>query len=139
MGIILCCIKSFYMKSTKTITYGKKSYVIVPFSCGDTKLINCFCLISAPKGHPRPKAEVDCVQHLNNQLQRHRRHRRIASMQQQRAALRRIRQLQQKVTLSLVCVPCSSLINDCLYYKAYYWLVCLTVFYIHILIFVSLD
>ncbi|XP_072569193.1 laminin subunit beta-1 isoform X1 [Paramormyrops kingsleyae] len=53
-------------------------------------------------GHPRPKAEVDCVQHLNNQLQRHRRHRRIASMQQQRAALRRIRQLQQKPDIQII-------------------------------------
>ncbi|XP_028849325.1 laminin subunit beta-2 isoform X2 [Denticeps clupeoides] len=46
-------------------------------------------------GRPRPQAENDCVQHLNNQLKRHRRHRHIASAQQQRAALRRIRQLQQ--------------------------------------------
>ncbi|KAG7283440.1 hypothetical protein CRUP_035233, partial [Coryphaenoides rupestris] len=46
-------------------------------------------------GKARPQAEVDCVEHLNNQLQRHRRHRRIATAQQQRAALRRIRQLQQ--------------------------------------------
>ncbi|XP_030624313.1 laminin subunit beta-2 [Chanos chanos] len=46
-------------------------------------------------GKPRPQAETDCVEHLNNQLRRHRRHRRIATAQQQRAALRRIRQLQQ--------------------------------------------
>ncbi|XP_045065518.1 laminin subunit beta-2-like [Coregonus clupeaformis] len=46
-------------------------------------------------GKARPQAEVDCVEHLNNQLRRHRRHQRIASAQQQRAALRRIRQLQQ--------------------------------------------
>ncbi|KAL4655406.1 laminin subunit beta-2-like isoform X1 [Arapaima gigas] len=46
-------------------------------------------------GRPRPKAEVDCVEHFNNLLRRHRRHRRIAAAQQQRAALRRIRQLQQ--------------------------------------------
>uniref|UniRef100_A0A667ZMI4 Laminin, beta 2-like n=1 Tax=Myripristis murdjan TaxID=586833 RepID=A0A667ZMI4_9TELE len=50
---------------------------------------------SALPGKPRPQAEIDCVQHLNNQLRRHRRHRRIATSQQQRAALRRIRQLQQ--------------------------------------------
>ncbi|XP_030208382.1 LOW QUALITY PROTEIN: laminin subunit beta-2, partial [Gadus morhua] len=46
-------------------------------------------------GKARPQAEVDCVEHLNNQLQRHRRHRRMATAKQQRAALRRIRQLQQ--------------------------------------------
>ncbi|XP_071205207.1 laminin subunit beta-1-like [Salvelinus alpinus] len=46
-------------------------------------------------GKARPQAEVDCVEHLNNQLRRHRRHQRIANAQQQRAALRRIRQLQQ--------------------------------------------
>ncbi|XP_071783632.2 laminin subunit beta-1 isoform X1 [Centroberyx gerrardi] len=50
---------------------------------------------SALPGKARPQAEIDCVQHLNNQLRRHRRHRRIATAQQQRAALRRIRQLQQ--------------------------------------------
>ncbi|KAG7472317.1 hypothetical protein MATL_G00107440 [Megalops atlanticus] len=46
-------------------------------------------------GRARPQAETDCVEHLNNQLRRHRRHRRIAAAQQQRAALGRIRQLQQ--------------------------------------------
>ncbi|XP_056304742.1 laminin subunit beta-1 [Danio aesculapii] len=51
-------------------------------------------------GSPRPQAETDCVQHLNNQLRRHRRHRHIA--QQQRAALRRIRQLQQTPSVSSV-------------------------------------
>ncbi|KAJ3586836.1 hypothetical protein NHX12_013228 [Muraenolepis orangiensis] len=50
---------------------------------------------SSLPGTARPQAEVDCVEHLNNQLQRQRRHRRIATAQQQRAALRRIRQLQQ--------------------------------------------
>ncbi|XP_041655654.1 laminin subunit beta-2 [Cheilinus undulatus] len=46
-------------------------------------------------GKVRPQAETDCVEHLNNQLRRHRRHRRITNSQQHRAALRRIRQLQQ--------------------------------------------
>ncbi|KAG5838540.1 hypothetical protein ANANG_G00224730 [Anguilla anguilla] len=46
-------------------------------------------------GRARPQAQTDCVQHLNNQLRRHKRHRRIAAAQQQRAALRRIRQLQE--------------------------------------------
>uniref|UniRef100_A0A3Q2XNE3 Laminin, beta 2-like n=1 Tax=Hippocampus comes TaxID=109280 RepID=A0A3Q2XNE3_HIPCM len=50
---------------------------------------------SALPGKVRPQAETDCVQHLSNQLRRHRRHRRIANPQQHRAALRRIRQLQQ--------------------------------------------
>ncbi|XP_037130494.1 laminin subunit beta-2 [Syngnathus acus] len=50
---------------------------------------------AALPGKVRPQAETDCVQHLNNQLRRHRRHRRIANPQQHRAALRRIRQLQQ--------------------------------------------
>ncbi|KAJ8257557.1 hypothetical protein GJAV_G00186910 [Gymnothorax javanicus] len=50
---------------------------------------------SALPGRARPQAETDCVQHLNNQLRRHKRHRRIAAAQQQRTALRRIRQLQQ--------------------------------------------
>uniref|UniRef100_W5N6F6 Laminin subunit beta-2 n=1 Tax=Lepisosteus oculatus TaxID=7918 RepID=W5N6F6_LEPOC len=53
-------------------------------------------------GKPRPKAETDCVEHLNNQLRRHRRHRRIANAQQQRAALRRIRQLQQTPDVKIV-------------------------------------
>ncbi|XP_051517314.1 laminin subunit beta-2 [Myxocyprinus asiaticus] len=53
-------------------------------------------------GKPRPQAETDCVQHLNNQLRRHRRHRRIATAQQQRAALRRIQQLQQTPSVSTV-------------------------------------
>uniref|UniRef100_A0A8D2ZRP9 Laminin, beta 2-like n=1 Tax=Scophthalmus maximus TaxID=52904 RepID=A0A8D2ZRP9_SCOMX len=46
-------------------------------------------------GQVRPQAETDCVQHLSNQLRRHRRHRRVTNSQQHRAALRRIRQLQQ--------------------------------------------
>ncbi|XP_077371311.1 laminin subunit beta-1 isoform X3 [Festucalex cinctus] len=51
---------------------------------------------SALPGKVRPQAETDCVQHLSNQLRRHRRHRRIANNpQQHRVALRRIRQLQQ--------------------------------------------
>ncbi|XP_070766889.1 laminin subunit beta-1 [Enoplosus armatus] len=50
---------------------------------------------SALPGKVRPQAETDCVQHLSNQLRRHRRHRRITNSQQHRAALRRIRQLQQ--------------------------------------------
>ncbi|XP_051915351.1 laminin subunit beta-2 [Hippocampus zosterae] len=50
---------------------------------------------SALPGKVRPQAETDCVQHLSNQLRRHRRHRRIANPQQHRTALRRIRQLQQ--------------------------------------------
>uniref|UniRef100_A0A8C1T9L1 Laminin, beta 2-like n=1 Tax=Cyprinus carpio TaxID=7962 RepID=A0A8C1T9L1_CYPCA len=50
-------------------------------------------------GNPRPQAETDCVQHLNNQLRRNRRHHRRHIAQQQRAALRRIRQLQQTVSL----------------------------------------
>ncbi|MCJ8741639.1 hypothetical protein PDJAM_G00072970 [Pangasius djambal] len=44
-------------------------------------------------GKPRPLAISDCTHHLNNQLRRHRRHRHVTP--QQRAALRRIRQLQQ--------------------------------------------
>lgn len=57
-------------------------------------------LLSSPllsQGKVRPQAETDCVQHLSNQLRRHRRHRRITNSQQHRAALRRIRQLQQTV------------------------------------------
>ncbi|TMS16035.1 Laminin subunit beta-1, partial [Larimichthys crocea] len=50
---------------------------------------------SALPGKVRPQAETDCVQHLSNQLRRNRRHRRITNSQQHRAALRRIRQLQQ--------------------------------------------
>lgn len=44
-------------------------------------------------GNPRPLAVNDCTQHLGNLLRRYRRHRHIT--QQQRVALRRIRQLQQ--------------------------------------------
>ncbi|XP_005744725.1 laminin subunit beta-2 isoform X1 [Pundamilia nyererei] len=46
-------------------------------------------------GQVRQQATNDCVQHLSNQLRRHRRHRNIAKSQQHQAALRRIRQLQQ--------------------------------------------
>ncbi|XP_068184392.1 laminin subunit beta-1 [Antennarius striatus] len=59
-------------------------------------------------GHPvlpgkvRPQAETDCVQHLSNQLRRHRRHRHITDSQQHRAALRRIRQLQQTPDVTTV-------------------------------------
>uniref|UniRef100_A0A8C9VHC6 Laminin, beta 2-like n=1 Tax=Scleropages formosus TaxID=113540 RepID=A0A8C9VHC6_SCLFO len=53
-------------------------------------------------GRPRPKAEIDCVEHFNNQLRRHRRHRHVAAAQQQRAALRRIRQLQQTPDVKIV-------------------------------------
>ncbi|XP_052450464.1 laminin subunit beta-1-like [Carassius gibelio] len=51
-------------------------------------------------GNLRPQAETDCVQHLNNQLRRNRRHHRRHIAQQQRAALRRIRQLQQTPSVS---------------------------------------
>uniref|UniRef100_A0A3Q3VKW8 Uncharacterized protein n=1 Tax=Mola mola TaxID=94237 RepID=A0A3Q3VKW8_MOLML len=53
-------------------------------------------------GKVRPQAENDCVQHLSNQLRRHRRHRQITSSQQHRAALRRIRQLQQTPNVTSV-------------------------------------
>ncbi|XP_031421824.1 laminin subunit beta-1 [Clupea harengus] len=48
-------------------------------------------------GKRRPDADTDCVEQLNNQLRRrrHDRHHRIASAHQKRAALRRLRQLQQ--------------------------------------------
>ncbi|KAG9269610.1 laminin subunit beta-1 [Astyanax mexicanus] len=51
-------------------------------------------------GKPRPQAGNNCAEHLNNQLKRHKRHRHIA--QQQRAALRRIRQLQQTPDVTTV-------------------------------------
>ncbi|TSM04853.1 Laminin subunit beta-2 [Bagarius yarrelli] len=44
-------------------------------------------------GKAKPAAITNCAEHLSNQLRRHRRHRHIT--QQQKAALRRIRQLQQ--------------------------------------------
>ncbi|XP_016138604.1 laminin subunit beta-1-like [Sinocyclocheilus grahami] len=53
-------------------------------------------------GNPRPQAETDCVQHLNNQLRRNRRHHHRHIAQQQRATLRRIRQLQQTPSVSTV-------------------------------------
>uniref|UniRef100_A0A3P8UUK8 Laminin, beta 2-like n=1 Tax=Cynoglossus semilaevis TaxID=244447 RepID=A0A3P8UUK8_CYNSE len=53
-------------------------------------------------GKVRPQAETDCVEHLSNQLRRHRRHRRVTDSQQSRAALRRIRQLQQTPDVSTV-------------------------------------
>uniref|UniRef100_H3CA06 Laminin, beta 2-like n=1 Tax=Tetraodon nigroviridis TaxID=99883 RepID=H3CA06_TETNG len=66
-----------------------------------------------PQGKERPQAETDCVQHLSNQLRRHRRHRHVASVWQQRAALRRIRQLQQTVRHTLCTQPdVSSLHRD---------------------------
>uniref|UniRef100_A0A7N9ARS4 Laminin subunit beta-1 n=1 Tax=Mastacembelus armatus TaxID=205130 RepID=A0A7N9ARS4_9TELE len=46
-------------------------------------------------GKVRPNADTDCVEHLSNQLRRHRRHHRISNMQQHHAALTRIRQLRQ--------------------------------------------
>lgn len=58
-------------------------------------------LSSLSQGKVRPQAETDCVQHLSNQLRRHRRHRRVTNSQQHRAALRRIRQLQQTVHVVL--------------------------------------
>ncbi|XP_076019504.1 laminin subunit beta-1 [Genypterus blacodes] len=57
---------------------------------------------SALPGKARPQAETECVQHLSNQLRRQRRHRRIANTQQERAALRRIRQLQQTPDVTTV-------------------------------------
>lgn len=57
---------------------------------------------SALPGKVRPQAETDCVQHLSNQLRRHRRHRRVTNSQQHRAALRRIRQLQQTPDVTTV-------------------------------------
>ncbi|XP_056896731.1 laminin subunit beta-2 isoform X1 [Takifugu flavidus] len=53
-------------------------------------------------GKVRPQAETDCVQHLSNQLRRHRYHRHITSLRQQRVALRRIRQLQQTPDVTTV-------------------------------------
>ncbi|XP_026854032.2 laminin subunit beta-1 isoform X1 [Electrophorus electricus] len=51
-------------------------------------------------GSPRPQAGNICVEQLNNQLRRHKRHRHI--VQQQRAKLRHIRQLQQKPDVTTV-------------------------------------
>ncbi|XP_053338679.1 laminin subunit beta-1 [Clarias gariepinus] len=51
-------------------------------------------------GTPRPLAVNECAQHLSNQLRRLKRHRHIT--QQQRAALRRIRQLQQAPDVTIV-------------------------------------
>ncbi|XP_068606555.1 laminin subunit beta-1 [Brachionichthys hirsutus] len=57
---------------------------------------------AALPGKVRPQAETDCVQHLSNQLRRHRRHRHVPDSQQHRAALRRIRQLQQTPDVTTV-------------------------------------
>ncbi|XP_062872107.1 laminin subunit beta-1 [Trichomycterus rosablanca] len=51
-------------------------------------------------GKPRPQAGNDCAQHLNNQVRRYRRHKHI--VQQRRAVLRRIRQLQQTPDVTTV-------------------------------------
>ena len=67
-------------------------------------------LLLSSQGKVRPQAETDCVQHLSNQLRRHRRHRRVTNSQQHRAALRRIRQLQQTVGYLL-----------CLIHRLYVW------------------
>ncbi|KAM8864102.1 laminin subunit beta-1 isoform 3-T5 [Spinachia spinachia] len=64
------------------------------FPSSRSHLLLSRCLPSS-QGKVRPQAETDCVQHLSNQLRRHRRHHRISNSQQHRAALRRIRQLQQ--------------------------------------------
>ncbi|XP_037540958.1 laminin subunit beta-1 [Nematolebias whitei] len=57
---------------------------------------------SSLSGKVRPQAADDCIQHLNNQARRHRRHRRISSSQPYQAALRRIRQLQQTPDVTTV-------------------------------------
>ncbi|KAM9750902.1 laminin subunit beta-1 isoform 1-T2 [Menidia menidia] len=57
---------------------------------------------SSLPGKVRPQASDDCIQHLNNQARRHRRHGRISSSQQHQAALRRIRQLQQTPDVAVV-------------------------------------
>lgn len=77
------------------------------FVCGELEIKILFSLNSQLKvksllfsplqGQVRQQATNDCVQHLSNQLRRHRRHRNIAKSQQHQAALRRIRQLQQTV------------------------------------------
>ncbi|KAM9343533.1 LOW QUALITY PROTEIN: laminin subunit beta-1 [Pholidichthys leucotaenia] len=51
-------------------------------------------------GKVRPEATNECVEHLKNQLRRHRRHR--SNSQQHQAALRRIRQLQETPNVSTV-------------------------------------
>uniref|UniRef100_A0A3Q3JUR0 Laminin, beta 2-like n=1 Tax=Monopterus albus TaxID=43700 RepID=A0A3Q3JUR0_MONAL len=53
-------------------------------------------------GKVRPKADTDCVEHLNNQLRRHRRHRRVTSPQQHHAALTRIHELRQTPDVTVV-------------------------------------
>ncbi|KAM4562148.1 laminin subunit beta-1 isoform 1-T2 [Odontesthes bonariensis] len=57
---------------------------------------------SSLPGKVRPQASDDCIQHLNNQARRHRRHGRISSSQQHQAALRRIRQLQKTPDVTTV-------------------------------------
>lgn len=77
------------------------------FVCGELEIKMLFSsknqlkvkslLFSPLQGQVRQQATNDCVQHLSNQLRRHRRHRNIPKSQQHQAALRRIRQLQQTV------------------------------------------
>ncbi|XP_063064024.1 laminin subunit beta-2 [Engraulis encrasicolus] len=53
-------------------------------------------------GQPRPPADTDCVEQLHNQLRRARRHGHRPTAQQQRAVVRRARQLQQTPDMSVV-------------------------------------
>ncbi|MGH0173956.1 UNVERIFIED_CONTAM: hypothetical protein FKN15_066688 [Acipenser sinensis] len=53
-------------------------------------------------GRPKPKAEIDCLEYVNTEAKRLRRHRRIPRVQQQRAALRKIRQIQQTPDVEVV-------------------------------------
>lgn len=79
-----------YKHSQQSLSHGGKVPCVI-----DTNMD----LFLSSQGKVRPQAENDCVQHLSNQLRRHRRHRQITSSQQHRAALRRIRQLQQTVDI----------------------------------------
>lgn len=100
MCLYLCGVYKF-----DTVEDGMVVFCV--FVCGELEIKMLFSLknqlkvktllFSPLQGQVRQQATNDCVQHLSNQLRRHRRHRNIAKSQQHQAALRRIRQLQQTV------------------------------------------
>uniref|UniRef100_A0A665WE32 Laminin subunit beta-2-like n=1 Tax=Echeneis naucrates TaxID=173247 RepID=A0A665WE32_ECHNA len=98
-----CAPLDYYKYEAEDATGHSPGDATLPVSIGSLQgflenILHMNPTLFSSQGKVRPQAETDCVQHLSSQLRRHRRHRRhgqITNSHQHRAALRRIRQLQQ--------------------------------------------
>uniref|UniRef100_A0AAR2J0A5 Laminin, beta 2-like n=1 Tax=Pygocentrus nattereri TaxID=42514 RepID=A0AAR2J0A5_PYGNA len=77
-----CAALDFYKYEAEGAVAHSPDDPALPVSTANQpNLTSLFLSLSVVQGNPRPQAVNNCAEHLNNQLRRHKRHRRIAQQQ----------------------------------------------------------